>query len=71
MTSTGRLPAIWPEARRQGYGQRALAELEGVARQAGVHALHLMVRPDNVSAIALCRRAGFIPSPRLCFTKLL
>jgi ribosomal protein S18 acetylase RimI-like enzyme len=58
-----------PEYRGRGLGTWALAQIEQRAREAGVRALHLMVRPQNAPALALYRRAGFSEPPRLFLTK--
>jgi ribosomal protein S18 acetylase RimI-like enzyme len=60
-----------PEARGRGLGKWMLAQVEEQAREAGVRALHLMVRPENGPALALYRRAGFEEPPRIFLTKRL
>ena len=59
------------EARGRGHGPWLLGEVERAAREAGVHALHLMVSPHNQRAHHMYHRAGFQTSPRLFMTKLL
>lgn len=62
---------LWvvPEARRTGLGQRLLRAAEAHARAAEVHALHLVVRPENGDARRLYAHEGFEPVPRLLLTK--
>lgn len=66
------LTELWidPEARGGGAGTAALAALEPHLRAAGVHALHLQVRPEN-PARHLYDRAGFVASPRIVMTRKL
>src|SRR5205823_4784767 len=61
---------IAPGHRRYGAGRAALAEIERLAREAGVHAVHLQVRPENEAARALYRHVGFVESPRLLMSRL-
>lgn len=58
-----------PEARGLGLGARALAAVEEVARAHGVHAIHLMVRPENLAALRLYTRAGYESPPRVFLTR--
>lgn len=62
---------LWvvPEARARGLGQQLLQVAEAHAREADVHALHLVVRPENEGARRLYEREGFAPVPRLLLTK--
>jgi ribosomal protein S18 acetylase RimI-like enzyme len=60
-----------PGARGRGLGKWLLARVEERAREAGVHALHLMVRPENRTALTLYQRAGFKAPPRVFLTKRL
>lgn len=60
-----------PEVRGRGLGKWMLARVEERAREAGVQALHLMVRPENRAALTLYQRAGFEPPPRVFLTKRL
>ncbi|HYH94589.1 GNAT family N-acetyltransferase [Hyalangium sp.] len=60
-----------PEARGQGLGKWLLARVEERAHEAGVQAVHLMVRPENEPALKLYRRAGFEAPPRVFLTKRL
>ncbi len=48
-----------PEARGRGIGKRVLAELEAMARGAGLPLLRLETGIHNTEALALYRRAGF------------
>jgi ribosomal protein S18 acetylase RimI-like enzyme len=59
------------ERRGHGVGAQALAAAEAFARANGAHALHLLVRHDNLPARALYDRAGFVTQPRAVMTKLL
>jgi ribosomal protein S18 acetylase RimI-like enzyme len=58
-----------PEARGRGLGEEVLSALELRAQKAGVHAIHLGVRPENGPALSLYRKVGFVPIPRLILTK--
>jgi ribosomal protein S18 acetylase RimI-like enzyme len=62
---------LWvvPEARGRGLGKRLLQVAEAHAREADVHALHLVVRPENEGARRLYEREGFALVPRLLLTK--
>ena len=60
---------LLPSTRGRGLGRRALPLIEGLARQHGAHALHLMVRPDNHAALQLYRGAGYSSPPRTFLTK--
>ena len=62
-------PRGWGEVKRmvvradrrgRGIGRRVLAELERVAREAGLSLLRLETGIHNADALALYRRAGFI-----------
>lgn len=59
------------EARGHGLGTWLLAQVEERAREAGVGALHLMVKPENQAAMTLYRRAGFAKPPRVFLSKRL
>ena len=54
-----------------GLGTQALVQLEAAARDRGVGAIHLMVRPDNEPAKKLYGRQGFAPNPREAWIKSL
>src|SRR5579872_3376878 len=58
-----------PDVRGAGIGTRVLASAENAARQAGAAALHLMVRPENETAVRLYTRAGFRSPPRTLLSK--
>jgi ribosomal protein S18 acetylase RimI-like enzyme len=60
-----------PARRGQGIGRIAISLLEGEARKAGVHALHLLVDPANERAVRLYRRARFEASHRTLMTRRL
>ena len=49
-----------PDQRGRGLGRRVLADLEGVARGAGLPLLRLETGIHNTEALALYRRAGFV-----------
>ncbi len=57
--------------RGRGLGTVFLREIEKIAKDNGVLALHLMVYPDNLPAVSLYRRAGFIETPRVGMSKVL
>lgn len=54
-----------PEARGRGIGSRALIAIEDAARALDVHAIHLMVRPENEPAARLYRAHGYQSPPRV------
>lgn len=60
-----------PSARGQGLGRQAMDHLEGVARDYGARALHLMVRNENVVAQRLYRSHGYVSPPRIFLSKQL
>lgn len=60
---------LLPRARGRGLGRKALPLIEQLAREHGAHALHLMVRPDNLAAVQLYRGAGYSTPPRTFMTK--
>jgi ribosomal protein S18 acetylase RimI-like enzyme len=62
---------IEPAARRHGLAASALKELDELARSDGAGAIHLGVYADNEPALALYRRAGFAPLPRVFYSKRL
>lgn len=51
---------VRPDQRGRGLGKRVLAELEKVARNAGLRLLRLETGIHNSEALALYRRAGFV-----------
>lgn len=57
--------------RGRGLGTELLDAVEAEARACDVHALHLMVRPENDPARALYARRGYASNPRLVLTKRL
>lgn len=58
-------------ARRQGVASAVLRSISAEAANLGVHAIHLMVRPENGAAVALYRKAGYLSQPRMMLSKLL
>jgi ribosomal protein S18 acetylase RimI-like enzyme len=62
---------LQPDARGRGLGTRVMPLVFDLARRHDVRAVHLMVRPDNASAVRLYRRAGFEVPPRTFMTKVL
>lgn len=64
------LTELWVDEsmRGRGAGGAAIELLEPELRAAGVHALHLQVRPDNPAARLYLRR-GFVASPRTIMTR--
>jgi ribosomal protein S18 acetylase RimI-like enzyme len=60
---------LLPDARGRGLGGALLPLVEALARKYGARALHLMVRPENESAVRLYLGAGFETPPRLFLTK--
>ena len=67
------LTELWinTEARGEGLGRAALAAVEREAARLGAHALHLMVRHENVRARGLYQSAGFEAPRRETLTKRL
>ncbi|MBF6330559.1 GNAT family N-acetyltransferase [Nocardia transvalensis] len=55
--------------RGRGLGRVALGCVEETARRHGARALHLMVRPENVAAVRLYERAGYMAPPRTFLSK--
>jgi GNAT superfamily N-acetyltransferase len=55
---------VVPAARGRGFSRSVLAALEENARQLGVRRLVLETGPRQSAALALYRRAGFVPVPR-------
>lgn len=51
--------AVAPEWQGQGVGRAFLDHMVGIARQAGCQIIYLEVRPSNLAARQLYRRAGF------------
>src|SRR5215212_2010327 len=51
---------VQPEQRGEGIGRRVLAELEAIARDAGLPLLRLETGIHNTEALALYRGAGFV-----------
>jgi ribosomal protein S18 acetylase RimI-like enzyme len=64
---------LWidPPHRRQGLARGALRVLEQRCLEAGVRAVHLLVDPENLSAMALYRSLGFATGHRVMMTRLL
>lgn len=60
---------LLPHTRGRGLGRKALPLIEQLAREHGAHALHLMVRPENLAAVQLYRGAGYSSPPRTFLTK--
>lgn len=60
-----------PEARGQGLGREAMAQLEAAAREHGARALHLMVRGENTVARRLYESHGYASPPRIFLSKQL
>ena len=56
--------AVDPAAQRRGAGRSLLAALLDLARTRGALDAHLEVRVDNVAAVRLYARAGFVESGR-------
>ena len=56
-------------SRGQGLGRRLLESTVQHLHQRRVHAVHLVVRPDNPRARALYESHGFKASPRILMTK--
>jgi ribosomal protein S18 acetylase RimI-like enzyme len=60
-----------PEVRGRRFGSALLRHIERQAREQGAAALHLMVRPENASAVRLYAAAGYVSPPRTFLTKTL
>lgn len=59
------------EHRGRRIGQGLLDAVEGAAREAGASAIHLSVRVENVRAVGLYEKSGFVRDPRPLMTKSL
>lgn len=59
------------EQRGQGRGPALMAEVERTAREHGVHALHLAVRPENEPALRLYTSQGYASPKRIFMTKVM
>lgn len=57
--------------RGRGLGTTMLEAVEREAREQEVHALHLLVRPDNPAALAVYAARGFAANPRVFLSKRL
>jgi GNAT superfamily N-acetyltransferase len=55
---------VTPAARGQGFSALILTALEENARQLGLRRLLLETGPRQLAALALYRRAGYVPVPR-------
>jgi ribosomal protein S18 acetylase RimI-like enzyme len=62
---------LCPPARGRGIARVALARIETASLELGVHAIHLMVRPENRPAVALYASAGYAAPPRTFLSKVL
>lgn len=51
--------AVRPSHRRQGIGTQLMDAVEALARDRGLKALVLLVRPDNEAAVAMYRKRGY------------
>ncbi|NLM74304.1 MAG: ribosomal protein S18-alanine N-acetyltransferase [Clostridiaceae bacterium] len=51
--------AVHPDYRRRGYGAALIENLISIARNNGINAITLEVRPSNRAAISLYERFGF------------
>ena len=58
-----------PEVRGRGLGRALLAAAEATAEARGTRALHLMVRPENVTALGLYLSSGFREPDRRLLSK--
>jgi diaminopimelate decarboxylase len=56
---------VAPDRRRKGIGAALVTEATRWAREMEVEKLELSVYPDNVAAVSLYRRFGFVPEGRL------
>lgn len=62
---------IQADHRRRGLARRLMIAVEAEARRCRVHALHLMVRPENEAARLLYTDVGYEQNPRVVMTKVL
>ena len=58
-----------PGVRGRGLSRPFFAQIEGIARDNGANALHLMVRPENTAAYRLYEGAGYRSPPRVLLSK--
>jgi len=56
---------VSPAYRRKGVAERLLKEIETIFRERGVKASHLEVREDNVAALKLYQKLGYVIVGRL------
>jgi ribosomal protein S18 acetylase RimI-like enzyme len=59
------------DRRARGRGPTLMAELERIAKEHDVRALHLMVRTDNAPALRLYRSQGYTSPERVFMTKVM
>lgn len=57
--------AVYPEARRQGIGNRLLTQAEALGRTSGMRGMALIVASENRAAMSLYRQAGYGEMARL------
>ena len=57
--------------RARGFGAKLMGAVEKIAQKNGVHALHLMVHPENKPTLNLYQRLGFVQMPRIGLTKII
>jgi len=60
---------LMPEARGRGLSRPFLGRIEAIAREHGVHALNLMVRPEHPAPYRLYTGAGYRSPPRVFLSK--
>ena len=67
ITCSGRIYAVAvdPDGRGMGVGQKLMTEMLGQLRRRGARRVFLEVRTDNVAAIALYRKLGFVEVGRI------
>ena len=63
--------AVDPNYRRQGYGQRLMAEAEHRLRHLGCPKINLQIRKDNLEAIQFYQQIGFSQDAVVSFGKRL
>ena len=63
--------AVDPNHRRQGYGQRLMAEAEYRLRHLGCPKINLQIRKDNLAAIQFYQQIGFSEDAVVSFGKRL
>ena len=63
--------AVDPDYRRDGYGRQLMEHAEKMLAEFGCPKINLMIRKDNLDAIAFYEKIGFVEDPVVSFGKRL